>query len=105
MLMVALFALSVLTQIMITFLCASVSIQRLLGLKDYCPVIIPVCLVLTCYGYWVVFDHERAMNFIETYWVVIAHVIGIFVLSIVFVLGLVFKKKLAVAREKMNSPR
>ncbi|MFC4324075.1 GerAB/ArcD/ProY family transporter [Litchfieldia salsa] len=102
MMMVALFALSVLTQIMMTFLCASVSIQRLFGLKDYRPVIIPVCSVLTAYGYWVVFDHERAMMFIETYWVIIAHVIGIGVLGIVFVLGLIFKKKLVVAREKAN---
>ncbi|MBD8070357.1 GerAB/ArcD/ProY family transporter [Bacillus sp. PS06] len=103
MFMVAFFALSVLTQIMMTFLCATVSIQRLLGLKDYRRVILPVCLVLTGYGYWVVFDHERAMKITETYWVGVAHVIGIGVLALVFVLGLIFKKKLVTAREKASS--
>lgn len=94
MIMVAFFALSSLTQIMVTLLCASVAAQKLVGLKDYRPMIIPVSLILGGYGYWVVLDHERAMQILEHSWVVIGLSIAVGLPVVLYLLGFMFKDKL-----------
>jgi spore germination protein KB len=99
MIMIALFSLSLLTQIMMTLLCSAVSIQKVLGLKDYRPVIIPVALILNGFGYYIVLDHNRALEFIEKSWVLVSLSIGVGLPSILFILGLFFKKKLKNGRE------
>ncbi len=105
MIMIAFFAISILTQVMMTFLCASISIQRLFSLKDYRPVIIPVCLVLTGYSYWFVFDHQRAIKIIETYWVALSMGIAIGLLLLLYILGFIFKKKVKANNKKHPSFR
>ncbi|QOR68289.1 GerAB/ArcD/ProY family transporter [Cytobacillus suaedae] len=94
MLMIALFATSALTQIMMSLLCSSVALQKIIGLKDYRPVIIPTCLILSGFGYWIVFDHHRAMYFIENTWVTICLSIAVGLPLLLLVLGWIFKKKL-----------
>jgi spore germination protein KB len=94
MIMVALFAISVLSQIMITFYCASVSIQKLFGFKKVKPVIIPVSMIVSAFGYWVVLDHQRAINYLETSWVTISQSIGFGLPVSIAVLGFFFRKKL-----------
>jgi spore germination protein KB len=93
MIMIAFFSLSILTQIMMTFLCASVAVQKMFGLKDYRPVIIPVTLLLGGYGYWVVVDHHRAMEMIENYWVLVSIGITVTLTIILSVIGIFLKKK------------
>ncbi|MFS0661758.1 GerAB/ArcD/ProY family transporter [Niallia alba] len=93
MVMVAFFALSILTQIIMTFLCSAIAVQKIFGLKDYRPVIIPVGIVLSITCYWLVKDHHRAMRFIEGPWVLlsIGTVVGLVV--ILWLSGFVFRKK------------
>lgn len=93
MIMIAFFAVSILTQIMMTLLCASVSVQRILNLKDYRKVIIPVSLLFGLYGYWVVKDHHRAMAIIENEWVFLALSVSIVIPVLLFILGFFFGKK------------
>jgi spore germination protein KB len=100
MIMIALFSLSALTQIMMTFYCATISIQRLFSINNYKVVIIPVGVILSAFGYWIVLDHHRAITFVETYWVMLAMSIAIGIPLILLVLGSLFKKKLA----KSNTP-
>lgn len=92
--MVAFFAISALIQIMMTFLCASIAVQRLFGLKDYRPVIVPVALILCGGGYWLVFDHQIAMDFLERTWVFVALSIGFGVPLLIWGIGFLFKKKI-----------
>jgi spore germination protein KB len=94
MIMIAFFALSSLTQIMITLLCASIAMQRLIGLKDYRPVVIPVAFILGGFGYWFVIDHHRAMSLLETYWIAVALGIAVGLPILILLLGKVFRKKL-----------
>lgn len=93
MIMVAFFAISILTQIMMCFLCASTAASKLFGLKDYRPMIIPVALILSGFGFWIVFDHHRAMDFLETTWVSIALSIAFAVPIFLLILGTFLKKK------------
>jgi spore germination protein KB len=104
MIMIAFFSLSALTQIMMTFFCAAISVQKVLGLREYKPVIIPVSLVLCAWGYWVVKEHHRAIHFIETYWVALAMSISVGLPLLVFLLGILFKRKLNGNRDKMITP-
>ncbi|MEK4669250.1 GerAB/ArcD/ProY family transporter [Niallia sp. FSL R7-0271] len=94
MIMIAFFALSILTQIMMTFLCSSIAVQKIIGLKDYRPVIIPVGLVLSAFSYWMIGSHHRAMGIIEKEWVLVSLSIAIGLPGMLFVLGAIFKKKL-----------
>ncbi|WP_394233905.1 endospore germination permease [Niallia oryzisoli] len=92
MIMIAFFAISILTQIMMCFLCASTAASKVFGLKDYRPMIIPVALILSCFGSWIVFDHYRAMEFLETIWVEVAISIAMGVPITLIILGSFFKK-------------
>jgi spore germination protein KB len=98
MIMIAFFALSALVQIIMTFYCATISIQSLFALKNYKRIIIPVSLILSAFGYWIVLDHHRAMKYIESYWVMIAMFISVGVPLILLILGFIFKKKLERAK-------
>ena len=94
MIMIAFFALSSITQIIMTFYCATISVQRIFGIKKFNRTIIPVSFVLSAFGYWVVLDHHRAISYIESYWVLLAMSISVGVPIILLLLGLLFKKKL-----------
>lgn len=94
MIMVAFFAISILTQIMMCFLCASTVASKLFGLKDYRPMILPVGVILSGFGFWIVFDHHRAMELLEASWVYIALSIAIAIPLILFIVGSFMKKKL-----------
>ena len=94
MIMIAFFAISILTQIMMCFLCASTVASKLFGLKDYRPMILPVGLVLSGSGFWIVNDHHRAMELLETLWVYVALSISIGIPVLLLILGSFMKKKL-----------
>ncbi|WP_066059066.1 GerAB/ArcD/ProY family transporter [Robertmurraya korlensis] len=94
MIMVAFFALSMLTQIMMSLLCASVAMQKILGLKDYRKVIIPTALILSTFGYWINFNKNRAVDFLEGWWVYISVGVAVVLPMMILVLGFFFKKKL-----------
>lgn len=94
MIMIAFFALSSLTQIMMSLLCASVAAQKIIGLKDYRPMIIPIGLLLSGFGYYIVFSHHRAMNFLENLWVYVGLSIAIGLPLFVLLLGFILKKRL-----------
>ncbi|WP_102347531.1 GerAB/ArcD/ProY family transporter [Bacillus sp. Marseille-P3661] len=94
MIMVAFFALSILTQIMMSLYCASISLQRVFNLQDYRVLVIPVCLVFGGISYWYVSDHARAIGFIEREWVGIGLAIAIGVPLFMWLIGFVFKDKL-----------
>ncbi|WP_442595802.1 GerAB/ArcD/ProY family transporter [Neobacillus sp. D3-1R] len=99
MIMIAFFAISILTQIMMTLFCASVSVQRIFNLKDYRTIIIPVSLLFGLYGYWIVNDHHRAMKITENLWVYLALSVSILVPILLFILGFFFGKE----KENMQS--
>jgi len=94
MIMVAFFSFSLLTQIMMSLLCASVAMQKIIGLKDYRKVIIPTGLLLSGFGYWVNYDKNRAIDFLEGWWVYICLGIAIVLPAFILVVGHFFKKKL-----------
>lgn len=94
MIMVAFFAISLLTQIMVSLYCASVSLQKVFHLKDYRSLIIPVALLLGGISYWFIYDHARAIQFIENEWVVIALSIAIGIPVLIWLIGFVLKEKL-----------
>lgn len=92
--MVALFALSSLTQIMMALFCASISLQRVIGLKDYRKLIFPVALILNGFGYYIVSDHRRALYFLETNWITISVSTAILLPMLIWLFGFFFRNKL-----------
>lgn len=94
MIMIAFFALSILTQIMMSLLCASVAMQKMLGLKDYRKVIFPTAIILSAFGYWINFDKNRAVDFLEGWWVYISLGVAVGLPFLILVMGFLFKKKL-----------
>ncbi|MGM0900728.1 MAG: GerAB/ArcD/ProY family transporter [Bacillota bacterium] len=92
--MIAFFAVSTFTQVSIIFLSASICTQQMFGMKDFRPVLIPVGLLLSLVGLWIVLDHSRAMIFIENYWVTLALSIAIPLPILLWILGKIFKGRL-----------
>lgn len=98
MIMIAFFATSSLVQIMLCLFCASHSLSKVVGLKDYRPMLVPACLLLGASSYWVVADHTRAMTFAQYYWPPLA--LGVTVLlPAVLLLGGTVKEKLAAGQK------
>jgi spore germination protein KB len=93
MIMVALFSISILTQIMMTLFCATVSVERIFNLKDYRKAIIPVAILFGLFGNWLVLDHERAMSIIENEWVYVALSISTIVPFFLLIKGFIINKK------------
>ncbi|WP_147533067.1 GerAB/ArcD/ProY family transporter [Bacillus marasmi] len=94
MVMVAFFALSSLTQIMMTLFCASIALEKITNTKNYRKLILPVTLILGGFGYYIVNDHRRAMYYLETNWITASVSIAILLPVSVWLLGFIFKKKL-----------
>lgn len=94
MIMVALFAISLLTQVMMSLYCGAISLQKVIGLKSYRPLVIPVGLLFGGSSYWIVFDHARAMKFIENDWIGISLSIAICVPLFIWLVGFALKDKL-----------
>jgi len=94
MIMVAFFAVSIFIQTSMCLFCACISASKVIGIKDYRPMIIPVGIIINGFGYWVVLNHIRAMDFLENYWYLIANPIAIGLPLLMFILGIFFKKKL-----------
>lgn len=94
MIMVAFFALSLLTQVMMSLYCGAVSLQKMFGLSDYRKMIIPIGLIFGGFSYWMVFDHARAMHFIENEWVGISLSIAICVPLFIWLIGFALKGRL-----------
>jgi spore germination protein KB len=93
MIMIAFFALSSLTQIMMTLFCASIALQKIVGGKDYRKMIPAVSLILSGFGYYIVSDHRRALYYLETNWITLSLSIAILLPITIWLLGFFFKKK------------
>ncbi|WP_088104189.1 GerAB/ArcD/ProY family transporter [Halalkalibacter urbisdiaboli] len=91
--MVIFFAMSALIQVMMCLLCGTISVKHLLGMKKINGLFIPVSLIMGGFGYWVVSDHNRAMDLLTYYWPPIAMPITFGVPIVIFLLGLVLKRK------------
>lgn len=94
MIMIAFFGISLMCQVMISLLCGSIAASKLAGIKDYRTMLIPVGIIFGGYSYWVVSDHNRAMKILENEWVIESLSITLGVLGCIFILGLIFKKKI-----------
>ena len=68
MLMIAFFAISALIQVMICIFCASFAASKLIGLKDYRSLLIPVSVIMGAFSYWIVLDHIRAIRYTADWW-------------------------------------
>ncbi|MDF2937429.1 MAG: spore gernimation protein [Paenibacillaceae bacterium] len=101
MIMICFFATSSLVQIMVCLFCASHSLSKVVGLKDYRPMLIPACLLLGASSYWVVADHTRAMTFAQYYWPPVALGLAV-LLPAVLLLGGTIKGKMG--GKKGNTP-
>jgi len=94
MIMVAFFAISILTEIMLTFLAAATIASKLFGTKDYRHMILPVGAIFSIYGFWIVFDHHRAMDHLEKAWPYASISIALGIIILFLILGTFMKKKL-----------
>jgi len=101
MIMIAFFAISILTEIMLTFLAAATIASKIFGTKDYRRMILPVGIIFSVYGCWIVFDHHRAMEQLETTWVYVSISITIGIIVLFLILGSLMKKKLEMLNKKI----
>lgn len=100
MVMIAFFALSSLTQIMMTMFCATIALQKIVGGKDYRKLIPLVSLILSGFAYYIVSDHRRALYFLETNWITISLSIAISLPILIWLIGFFFQSKLKQASSK-----
>ncbi|MFA9559622.1 GerAB/ArcD/ProY family transporter [Evansella sp. AB-rgal1] len=91
--MIIFFSLSALVQIMTCLLCATISMKHMIGVKSLNKLSLPVAFILGGFGYWVVVDHIRAMDLLTYYWPNISNPIAFIIPIILFLLGLIMKKK------------
>lgn len=91
--MIIFFSLSALVQIMTCLLCATISMKHFMGAKSLNKLSLPVALLLGGFGYWVVVDHIRAMDLLTYYWPNISNPIAFGVPIVLFLVGLLMKKK------------
>lgn len=76
MIMVAFFGISLLVQLMMCLFCASLAAAKVVGAKDYRPTVVPVAIMLGSAGYYLVLDHNRAMEWLTDWWPWLAVPIG-----------------------------
>jgi spore germination protein KB len=93
MIMVAFFATSALIQVMMCLYCSAHAMSKIVGIKDYRKMILPVCILLGGFGYWLVLDHIRAMEFTEKYWPMMAMPFAFGLPFLLWLLGALLKKK------------
>ncbi|WP_166244943.1 GerAB/ArcD/ProY family transporter [Paenibacillus turpanensis] len=95
MLMIIFFATSALIQIMTCLLLGANTLQYVVGLKKgFRPLILPVGALFFGFSYWIVADHNRAMQYLSDYWMPFAVTVG-YALPVLFLgLSLVLGKKL-----------
>lgn len=94
MIMIALYSLPALFEVMFCIYGTSVSMSRVFGLKSNRPMIIPCSIVLGIFGYWVIEDHFRAIDFLENYWPFIALPIAIGLPIVMLLLRVMLSHKL-----------
>ncbi|PWV98565.1 spore germination protein (amino acid permease) [Paenibacillus cellulosilyticus] len=94
MIMIALYSLPALFEVMFCIYGTSVCISRIFGIKSNRPMIIPCCIVLGVFGYWIIEDHFRAIDFLENYWPFIALPVAIGLPLIMVLLRVMLGSKL-----------
>ncbi len=72
MIMVAFFSTSALIQIMVCIFGAAHAASKIMGSPDYKKFILPVSVILASFGYWLVLDQIRAVDFTKAIWPMIA---------------------------------
>lgn len=90
--MVIFFSVSALIQVMICLLCGTISVKHVLGMKKLNPLLLPVSMIMGLFSYWVIRDHNQAMDLLTYYWPPIAIPIVFGVPLVIYLLGL-FKGK------------
>jgi len=94
MIMIALYSLPALFEVMFCIYGTSVSMSRIFGLKSNRPMILPCCIVLGLFGYWVIEDHFRALDYLENYWPYIGLPIAIGLPIVMLLLRVLLSHKL-----------
>ncbi|MDF2723615.1 MAG: spore germination protein, partial [Paenibacillus sp.] len=72
MIMIAFYSVSALFEIMFCVYGAAICASKLFGLRSHKPMIVPACILLGCFGYWVIKDHFHALHYLEHQWPYIA---------------------------------
>lgn len=98
MIMIALYSISALFEVMFCLYASSVCTSRIFGIKSNKPMILPMCLILGAFGYWIVDDHFWAIEYLEIYWPRIALPIAFGLPILLLLLRLMFGKKLQKAK-------
>ncbi|WP_337104238.1 GerAB/ArcD/ProY family transporter [Paenibacillus sp. YIM B09110] len=101
MIMIACYSLSMLFMVMFCIYGTYVSAARILGLKKSKTMIFPASLILGIFGYWIVEDHFRAMEYLEQYWPIISLPIAFGLPLLMLSLRMMFGKKLK--KEQANA--
>ncbi len=80
MLMIAFFAVSCLIQVMVCVYCSSLMAHRMIGKRggSYRRMVLPMCVILGGFGYWVVEDHLRALHLLNLWpWIALPIAFGL----------------------------
>ncbi|REE81026.1 spore germination protein (amino acid permease) [Paenibacillus taihuensis] len=94
MIMIALYSIPILFEVMFFIYATSVCATRIFGLKSNRSMIPIVSVILGTYGYWIVGDHYRAINYLEETWPRIALPIAFGLPVLLLILRLMLGKKL-----------
>ncbi|RAP74354.1 GerAB/ArcD/ProY family transporter [Paenibacillus montanisoli] len=94
MIMIALYSIPVLFEVMFCIYATSISAAKIAGLKSNKAMIPIVSVILGCFGYWIVDDHFRAIDYLENYWPRIALPIAFGLPVLLLMLRLMLGKKL-----------
>ncbi|WP_308637867.1 GerAB/ArcD/ProY family transporter [Paenibacillus silvisoli] len=94
MIMIALYSIPILCEIMFCIYATSISAARIAGLKSNRTMIPIVSVLLGVFGYWIVDDHFRAINYLENFWPWIALPVAFGLPVLMLLLRLMLGKKL-----------
>lgn len=95
MIMVAMFIVPLFVQMMMCLYCATKGLSHALGdMKGMNILYVPVVLVASVFGYWIVDDHMRAVDYLTDIWPPISLSLGFGLPLIVLVGGAIARKRL-----------
>ncbi|AZN38357.1 GerAB/ArcD/ProY family transporter [Paenibacillus albus] len=94
MIMIALYSIPILFEVMFCIYATSVCATRIVGLKSNRLMIPVVSIILGVFGYWIVDDHYRAIDYLEVTWPRIALPIAFGLPALMLLLRLMLGKKL-----------
>ncbi|QHT62439.1 GerAB/ArcD/ProY family transporter [Paenibacillus lycopersici] len=94
MIMIALYSIPILFEVMFCIYATSICASRIFGLANNRAMILPVCVMLGAFGYWIVDDHFRAIDYLENDWPLIALPVAFGLPLLLLLLRVLMGKKL-----------